>query len=76
MNVAIFGGTGFVGNYILKELENNSYSPQILVRRGSETKINPSKNYTIILGDIFDEVANIINWAYHLMIYYQKITVH
>ena len=57
MKVAIFGGTGFVGHYILKELENNSYSPQILIRKGSESKISPSKNYTIILGDIFDEVA-------------------
>ena len=57
MNVAIFGGTGFVGNYILEELEKNGYNPQILIRRGSENKIKLSKNYKIILGDISDKNA-------------------
>ena len=57
MNVAIFGGTGFVGNYLLDELEKNNYNSQILIRRGSESKINISKNYKIILGDISDKNA-------------------
>ena len=39
MKVALFGGTGFVGSYIIDELLNHKYSPKLLVRERSE------KNY-------------------------------
>ena len=57
MNVAVFGATGFVGNYLLDELEKNNYNPQILIRRGSESKIKVSKKYKIIIGDISNNDA-------------------
>ena len=57
MNVAVFGATGFVGNYLLNELEKNNYKPQVLIRKGSEYKIEPSKNLKIILGDISEKKA-------------------
>ena len=57
MNVAVFGASGFVGDYLLNELEENNYNPQILIRKGSEYKIKSSKKYKIILGDISDKKA-------------------
>ena len=39
MKVALFGGTGFVGSYIIKELIKEGFSPCVLIRRGSESKI-------------------------------------
>ena len=65
MNVAIFGGTGFVGNYILDELESNNYIPQLLIREASKYKINQSKNYKVTLGDISDSnaIANTLKGA-------------
>ena len=57
MNIAVFGASGFVGNYILNELDHHRYTSQILIRRGSENKINPSKNHKIIIGDISDKNA-------------------
>jgi len=38
-NVAVFGGTGFVGSYILESLVRKKYHPVILARAGSEKKI-------------------------------------
>ena len=39
MKVAIFGGTGFVGSYIIDELIKNKHKPIVLVRSGSEHKL-------------------------------------
>ena len=57
MNVALFGATGFVGSYLLDELEKADCNTQVLIRKGSEHKIKPSKKYKIILGDISDTQA-------------------
>ena len=57
MNIAIFGSTGFVGSYLLNELNSNDYNTQILVRKGSECKIENPENHKIILGDISDSHA-------------------
>ena len=57
MNIAIFGASGFVGNYILDELEKYNYNAQILIQRGSESKVKASRNNKIILGDISDKKA-------------------
>ena len=35
MKIAIFGGTGFVGSYIIDELLKNDHEPLVLVREGS-----------------------------------------
>ena len=39
MKVSIFGGTGFVGGYLIQELIRNGMIPRVLVRTGSESKI-------------------------------------
>ena len=52
MKVAFFGGTGFVGSYIIKELINKKYIPRVLVRKGSENKLVHSDKCEIIFGDI------------------------
>ena len=36
MRVAIFGGTGFVGSYLVDELLELEHLPVVLVRPGSE----------------------------------------
>ena len=57
MNVAIFGATGFVGKYLLEELKKHDYNAQMLIRKGSENKIDISSNHKIILGDISNKDA-------------------
>ena len=54
MKVVLFGGTGFVGSYIIDELLNNDHEPVVLVREGSESKLNNSKKCKIISGDVSD----------------------
>ena len=50
MNIALFGATGFVGNYIIKSLIKNHHTPFALVREGSEKKLRT--NINIIPGDL------------------------
>ena len=57
MNVAIFGATGFVGKYLLEELKKHDYNAQMLIRKGSENKIDISSNHKIIIGDISNKDA-------------------
>ena len=39
MNVAVFGGTGFIGQYVVKELIERGHKPVLLVRPGSGHKV-------------------------------------
>ena len=57
MKVSIFGGSGFVGDYILEELLDNNYKPYTLVRYGSEYKIKNKKDVKIITGDLDNPTA-------------------
>ena len=52
MKIAVFGGTGFVGSYIIDELLNNGHEPVVLVRKGSESKLSNSEKCEIVLGDL------------------------
>ena len=55
MKVAVFGGTGFVGSYIVRELVRKGFIPKILVRSGSLAKIiSPCE---VVRGDIQDKNA-------------------
>lgn len=55
MKVAVFGGTGFVGSYIVRELVRKGFIPKILVRSGSLSKIiSPCE---VVRGDIKDKNA-------------------
>ena len=48
MKVAVFGGTGFVGKYILKSLKNHEHEIYSLIRNGSESKISDIDGINII----------------------------
>ena len=57
MKVAVFGGTGFVGKYILNSLINKKYDIYTLARLGSQSKISHIKNINIISGDIENQTS-------------------
>ena len=57
MKIAVFGGTGFVGSYIIDNLIENQYTPRILVRENSKKKIISADKCEVVIGDIFDEEA-------------------
>ena len=52
MKVAIFGGTGFVGSYIVDKLISEAFIPKLLIRKGSESKV--VSECELIHGDIQD----------------------
>ena len=54
MRVAIIGGTGFVGSYLIDALSHLGHSIALLVRPGSEIKIKDSNKVEIVSGDILD----------------------
>ena len=54
MKVALFGGTGFVGSYIIDQLLDSGYKPRLLVRDGSEDKVQSLDSCKIFHGDISD----------------------
>ncbi|MBC8346423.1 MAG: NAD(P)H-binding protein [Candidatus Marinimicrobia bacterium] len=54
MKIAIFGGTGFVGSYIIDELISSGMIPSMLVRQGSKHKLSQAEKCEIVNGDISD----------------------
>jgi len=52
--VAIFGGSGYVGSYLVDALIEADMHPVLLVRRGSEHKVRHVEKCTIVAGDIAD----------------------
>ena len=57
MKVAIFGGTGYVGSYIVDELIHNEHIPRLLVRGGSESKVIQQEKCETVKGSIKDDNA-------------------
>ena len=57
MKVAVFGASGFVGEYIVNELIDNNLKPYVLIRYGSEHKIKDKKGLKIITGDLDNSTA-------------------
>ncbi len=57
MKVAIIGGTGFVGSYLVEALLDAGHEPALLVRRGSESKVVRAEDCKIVAGDVSDETA-------------------
>ena len=57
MKVAVFGGTGFVGSYLVDALVAAGHHPVVLVREGSEHRLNQAEHCTLITGDIDTEAA-------------------
>ena len=54
MKVAVFGGSGFVGNYIINELIAQNYEVNVLVRKGSQDKVESLDKCNVFYGDILD----------------------
>lgn len=52
MRVAIIGGTGFVGSYIVDELLAQGHDVSSLVRQGSEHKVRHPDSVRIVAGSI------------------------
>ena len=52
MKVALFGGTGFVGSYLVDALVEAGHTPRLLVRSGSEGKVRQPARCEIVLGEI------------------------
>jgi NADH dehydrogenase len=57
MRVALFGGTGFVGCYLVKELLSRGHTPVLLVRPGSEGKVHQPEQCQAVSGTISDDDA-------------------
>ena len=57
MQVAVFGGTGFVGGYLVEALLAAGHEPSLLVRGGSESKVRRSGECRVTAGDIASEHA-------------------
>jgi uncharacterized protein YbjT (DUF2867 family) len=52
VKVAIIGGTGFVGSYIVDALLAAGHEPHVLVRPGSEDKLHEADRCSITRGDL------------------------
>jgi NADH dehydrogenase len=57
MKVALFGGTGFVGSYLVAQLLEREHLPVLLVRPGSATKCVAADRCVTVQGTISDEDA-------------------
>jgi uncharacterized protein YbjT (DUF2867 family) len=57
MNVAVFGGTGYVGSYLVAALIAHGHQPVLLVRPGSEKKLRQAERCRLEPGQIQDEEA-------------------
>ena len=57
MKVAVFGGTGFVGSYLVDELLARGHEPVLLVRTGSRHRVEQAGRCTLVEGDIGDAAA-------------------
>jgi uncharacterized protein YbjT (DUF2867 family) len=57
MRAAIFGGTGFVGSYLIDALVDAGHEPSVLVRRGSEHKVRHADRCRLVSGEIDDKAA-------------------
>ena len=57
MRVAVFGGTGFVGSYLIDALIEFNHEPSVLVRAGSEHKLQQADRCRSIAGDLSSRSA-------------------
>jgi len=57
VKVAIIGGTGFVGSYLIDALLDAGHEPHVLVRSGSEGKLHRADECELTTGDLDSPAA-------------------
>ena len=57
MKTALFGGTGFVGSYIIDELIKHNMTPRLLVRNGAQSKLLQQEKCELVFGEVDDKTA-------------------
>jgi uncharacterized protein YbjT (DUF2867 family) len=57
MKVAVFGGTGYVGSYLVDRLIAGGHIPRLLVRPGSERKLRQPERCEVVNGEIEESAA-------------------
>lgn len=57
MRIALFGGTGFIGSYIIDALLAAGHDPVLLVRPGSEHKVRQADRCRMVPGDVGNAAA-------------------
>ncbi len=55
--VGLIGGTGFVGSYLVDELLRNDMQPVLLVRPGSEHRVEQAEHCIVVSGTVDDSDA-------------------
>ena len=57
MKVAIIGGSGFVGSHLVERLVQEGHTPRLLVRTGSESKVEQAGDCEWVTGEVGDHHA-------------------
>ena len=57
MKIAVIGGTGFVGSYLIDALLDAGHEPHVLVRSGSEGKLHRANECELTTGDLDSPAA-------------------
>jgi len=57
MKIAVIGGTGFVGGYVIAALKAAGHTVSVLARPGSEDKLRQTSFWRITPGDLNDDRA-------------------
>ena len=57
MRVAIFGGTGFVGSFLVDALIAAGHEPSLMVRPGSECKVRHAERCRLVAGNLSSTTA-------------------
>ena len=57
MRVAIFGGSGFVGSFLVDALIAAGHEPSLMVRLGSERKVRQAKRCRLVAGNLSSTTA-------------------
>jgi NADH dehydrogenase len=52
MKVALFGGTGFVGSYLIEAMLDRGHEPHLLIRQGSESKVTRADECILTQGNL------------------------
>lgn len=55
--IAVIGGTGFVGSYVVDALHAAGYTTSLLVRHGSAHKLDATEQTRVVAGDVDSESA-------------------